>query len=75
MTKDTEISLKIASKLGGLPLGISQMAAVIRYLYLAFSDFLVRYEDESDRREILYFDVVKPRPEARGNVASIWAVE
>lgn len=75
LQRDEEIALKIATKLGGLPLAISQMAAVIRYQYLSFSDFLSRYEDDSDRRELLSYNAVLPRPEARGNIASIWAVE
>lgn len=75
VTDEEEVSVKIAIKLGGLPLAISQMAAVIRYQYLSFTEFYERYEDEHDRRELHSFDAVIPRPEARGNIASIWAVE
>lgn len=75
MTENAEVSVKIAAKLGGLPLAISQMAAVIRYQYLSFAEFYERYEDESDRRELHSLNAVTPRPEARGNIASIWAVE
>ncbi|KAH1845095.1 hypothetical protein KXX43_006719 [Aspergillus fumigatus] len=75
VTDEEEVSVKIAVKLGGLPLAISQMAAVIRYQYLSFTEFYERYEDEHDRRELHSFDAVIPRPEARGNIASIWAVE
>ncbi|KAK3935064.1 tetratricopeptide repeat domain-protein [Diplogelasinospora grovesii] len=75
VTKDVDVSVKIAATLGGLPLAISQMAAVIRYQYLSFPEFYERYEDESDRRELQKFDAVAPRPEARGNIASIWALE
>ncbi|KMK56922.1 tetratricopeptide repeat domain-containing protein [Aspergillus fumigatus Z5] len=35
----------------------------------------VKLGDEHDRRELHSFDAVIPRPEARGNIASIWAVE
>lgn len=65
--------MKIAKKLGGLPLTISQMAVIIRYQYLSFSDFLERYEDESDRKELYGLEAGIPRQEARSNVASIWA--
>ncbi len=75
VTKDADVSVKIAAKLGGLPLAISQMAAVIRHQYLSFPEFYERYEDDSDRRELHSFDVVRPRPETRGTIASIWAVE
>lgn len=74
-TGDEEFALRIAAQLGGLPLAISQMAAVIRYQYLSFSEFFERYQDESDRRQLHSFDAVAPRPEARGNISSIWAVE
>ncbi|KAM5471339.1 hypothetical protein MauCBS54593_003679 [Microsporum audouinii] len=75
VTENVEVSVKIAAKLGGLPLAISQMAAIIRYQYLSFPEFYERYEDESDRRELHSLNIVTPRPEARGNIASIWAVE
>lgn len=73
--REEEYSLIIARKLGGLLLALSQMAAIIRYQYLSYSEFLARYEDEPDRRELLAFEAGVPRQEARGNVASIWAIE
>lgn len=75
-SKEEDLALSIASsKLGGLPLAISQMAAVIRYQYLSFSDFLEQYENDEDRRELHAHDATSPRPEARGNIATIWAIE
>lgn len=73
--REEDISIRIAQKLGGLPLALSQMAAIIRYQYLSFSEFLERWEDEADRKELLGFDAGAPRPEARGNSASIFAIE
>ncbi|KAI0436327.1 hypothetical protein F4803DRAFT_542680 [Xylaria telfairii] len=75
VSKDEEGSLKVAAQLDGLPLAISQMAAIIRYQYLTFSDFYDQYKDESDRREFHAFYPTHPRPEARGTIASIWAME
>ncbi|KAF2815320.1 uncharacterized protein BDZ99DRAFT_459224 [Mytilinidion resinicola] len=51
------------------------MAAIIQYQYLSFSDFLEHYEDNSDRKDLHAFNVEHPSPEARGNLASIWAIE
>jgi tetratricopeptide (TPR) repeat protein len=67
--------LKIAQTLGGLPLAISQMAGIIRYQYLSFSEFLERYEDEMDRKELFEMEAGTSLQVARGNLASIWAVE
>ncbi|KAJ5406075.1 tetratricopeptide repeat domain-containing protein [Penicillium sp. CMV-2018d] len=75
VTKDVDFSIKIARKLGGLPLAISQMAAVIRYQYLSFPELYEWYEDGTGRGDLLTLDAVSPRPEARGNIASIWAIE
>lgn len=74
-SKEEDLALSIASKLGGLPLAISQMAAIIRYQYLSFSEFLEQYENDADRRELHAHNAASPRPEARGNIATIWAVE
>lgn len=73
--KDEVLALSIASKLGGLPLAISQMAAIIRYQYLSFSEFLEQYENDADRKDLHQHDAKIPRPEARGNIATIWAIE
>lgn len=73
--REEEISFQVAEKLGGLPLAISQMAAIIRYQYLSYSDFLERYEDDPDREKLLGFEAGATRQEARGNLASIFAVE
>lgn len=51
------------------------MAAIIHYQYLSYSDFLELYEDEPDREKLLGFEAGAPRQEARGNLASIFAVE
>lgn len=73
--KDKALALTVASKLGGLPLAISQMAAIIRYHYLSFSDFLEQYDNDADRKDLHQYYVKSPRPEARGNIATIWAIE
>ncbi|KAL9078237.1 MAG: hypothetical protein Q9157_002855 [Trypethelium eluteriae] len=73
--REENLSIEIAEKLGGLPLAISQMAAMIRYQYLSFSDFLNQYQDESNRRQIHAYELGVLRREARGNMATIWAIE
>ncbi|KAF2116999.1 tetratricopeptide repeat domain-containing protein [Lophiotrema nucula] len=74
--KEGEASLEIASKLGGLPLAISQMAAIIRYQYLSLADFIERYDDDASRKHLHAFEHAgSRRKEARGNIASIWAVQ
>ncbi|KAL9095194.1 MAG: hypothetical protein Q9165_002450 [Trypethelium subeluteriae] len=73
--REEDLSIEIAKKLGGLPLAISQMAAMIRYQYLSFSDFLNQYEDESNRKQIHAYELGALRREARGNIATIWAIE
>lgn len=73
--KEEHLALDIASKLGGLPLAISQMAAIIRYQYLSFSDFLEQYQNDADRKELHAHDATNARPEARGNIATIWAID
>lgn len=71
--KDHASALKIAKLLGGLPLAIRQMAAVIEYQYLSFAEFLEHYEDDEDRRELLREG--DPPDLARGNMATIWSIE
>ncbi|KAF2232579.1 tetratricopeptide repeat domain-containing protein [Viridothelium virens] len=73
--REEALSIEIAKKLGGFPLAISQMAAMIRYQYLSFSDFLNQYEDERNRKQIHAYELGALRREARGNIATIWAIE
>lgn len=75
--KDTidDVPIEVAKKLGGLPLVISQMAAIVLDHYLSYPEFLLQYEDESERIGLFALDVETRRPEARGNVATIWAIE
>lgn len=73
---ENEASLTIARKLDGLPLAISQMAAIIRCQYLSLSDFIERYDDDANRKQLHAFETTgSRRMEARGNIASIWAVQ
>lgn len=51
------------------------MAAIIRYHHLSFSDFLEQYENDADRQDLHQYYAKSPRPEARGNIATIWAIE
>ena len=74
--REDEASLEIAVKLDGLPLAISQMAAIIRYQYLSLADFIERYDDDASRKHLHAFEHAgSRRKEARGNIASIWAVQ
>jgi hypothetical protein len=75
VTEQAEVSVEISRRLGGLPLAISQMAAIIRHQYLSFSDFLDRYDNDRDRKELHSYQVGDQQQGARGNAATIWAVE
>jgi hypothetical protein len=75
VAKNPPASLEIAKKLGGLPLVIAQMAAIIQHQYLSFAEFLKRYEDDEDRRALHAFEVGKSRHESRGNASTIWFVD
>ena len=75
INREKDISLKIVQKLGGISFAISQIAAIIRYQFLTFYEFLERYDDEPDCKEFFDFESEAPRRQARGNLASIWAVE
>jgi hypothetical protein len=75
-TKQDDLALEVSERLGGLPLAISQMAAIIRYQYLTLSEFLEKYDDESSRRQLHAFEEAgSRRQEARGNMSTIWAIE
>lgn len=76
-TQETALAKEICKRLGGLPLVISQMAAIIRYQYLTFEDFLEKYDDASSRKLLLAHEEAKAprREEARGNASTIWAID
>lgn len=75
VNKEPEISLEIAKKLGGLPLAIAQMAAIIQHQYMSFTEFLERYTDDEDRQELHALEAGGPHQNARGNLSTIWLVE
>ena len=68
-------AMQIARRLGYLPMALSQMAGVIRQQYLSFSDFLELYQDESEHQELYELDLGHRNSTARGNIASIWAID
>lgn len=63
----------VVEKLGGLPLAICQMAAVIKERMLTYEDFLEEYGSQADRRD--YHNADYKLPISRGNLASIFAIE
>jgi tetratricopeptide (TPR) repeat protein len=74
--QDVDLASEICERLGGLPLAISQMAAIIRYQYLTFADFLEKYDNDLNRKKLLAHEEEKGRrEEARGNASTIWAVD
>ena len=68
-------ALHIVQNLGGLPLAISQMAGIIRRQILSYSDFLEMYNDDNKRMGLYNIELEQRQPTARGNLATIWAVE
>lgn len=68
-------ALAIARRLGCLPMALSQMAGVIRHQYLSYSEFLDMYEDETSHAELHNLTLGPQRATARGNLASIWAID
>lgn len=71
---DDEAEL-IGSRLGGLPLAITQMAGLIRLQFLSFGEFLEMYDEPLEEAEIHETELQPLRQTARGNISSIWAIE
>ena len=74
-SRQLDEALEIVKRLGGLPLAISQMAGIIRRQMLTYPEFLRMYEDQAERTELYGLEMQPRQPTARGNVATIWAID
>ena len=73
--RQSDKALLIGQKLGGLPLAIAQMGDIIRRQLLTYADFLDVLEDENEIAELHETELGPRQQTARGNVATIWAIE
>ncbi|KAH7265628.1 uncharacterized protein BKA55DRAFT_559302 [Fusarium redolens] len=69
----TEASMRISDKLGGHPLAISQMSAIIREHHLTFQDFEDWYQE--DARELYDLRAGGRWTNYQHTVATAWALE
>lgn len=65
--------LQISETLGGLPLAITQMAAIIRRRHLSLRDFLEYYEEDAKRLQEMPVPGLKTV--YNQTIASVWAIE
>ncbi|KAH8729231.1 nb-arc and tpr domain-containing protein [Ilyonectria robusta] len=70
---DTAVSVRIAEALGGLPLGIAQMSAIIREYHLSFEDFEVWYS--KNKKELHELRVKGMLGNYKYTLGTVWAVE
>lgn len=75
VTGEDSKSEEIVERLGGLPLAITQMAGIIRRQYLSFSEFLERYEDDSELPELHQLSIDHPRRTYDQTIASVWVFD
>ena len=70
-------SMKVAKKLGGFPLAITQMAGVMVRQTLSFNDFLNRYEEEETHGKLFNLSLAPShkRTTYGHTLASVWALE
>ena len=76
--EEKESAVTIAKRLGGLPLALGQMGAIIAHESLSFSEFLRSYEERGGQQELLQWNIDKVRPRLSNyehNVASVWAFD
>ncbi|CZT10392.1 uncharacterized protein RAG0_14884 [Rhynchosporium agropyri] len=75
---DRESVTKVGSRLGGLPLALTQMASIIVTKQLSFRQFLDSYNERDSQRELLQFQthrIYSKSPSHEHTVASVWAFE
>ncbi|KAF2092428.1 TPR-like protein, partial [Rhizodiscina lignyota] len=71
-------AVTIARRLGGLPLALAQMGAIIAHQSLSFTEFLRSYEERGGQQEFLEWNIDRVRPQLSNyehNVASVWAFD
>lgn len=69
--REDMMARQICKKLGGWPLGISQMAGIIRHEYMSLTEFYERYEDSEERRDFQDRPERDMRGTSRGTMASM----
>jgi hypothetical protein len=75
---DRESVTNVSSRLGGLPLALTQMASIIVTKKLSFRQFLDSYNERESQRELLQFKTRQTDLESLSHehtVASVWAFE
>jgi hypothetical protein len=72
---DKESLTNVSSRLGGLPLALTQMASIIVTKQLSFRQFLDSYNEREGQRELLQFQAGVKSPSHEHTVASVWAFE
>ncbi|KAI9656216.1 MAG: hypothetical protein M1821_004879 [Bathelium mastoideum] len=79
MSEEEEAAaVKIARRLGGLPLALAQMGAIVCQRSVSFREFLRSYEGRDGQQEFLQWNIDKVRPQLSNyehNVASVWAFD
>ena len=68
--ENKEQSFDLATRLGGLPIAITQIAAMIQRRDLTFKEFLEIYEEESSKRELLL-----GQDQYSHTLSTIWALD
>lgn len=69
--REDQLARQISIRLGGWPLGISQMAGIIRHDYMSLTEFHERYQDIDERREFHNRADRDLRGTSRGTMASM----
>jgi hypothetical protein len=75
---DQESVTNVSSRLGGLPLALTQMASIIVTKQLSFRQFLDSYNERESQRELLQFQTHQTDLKSLSHehtVASVWAFE
>lgn len=72
---DRESVTNVSSRLGGLPLALTQMASIIVTKQLSFRQFLDSYNERESQRELLQFQTDVKSLSHEHTVASVWAFE
>lgn len=69
---------RVAKRLGGLPMAMTQMAEIINRRDLSFAEFLSAYDEKESRKHLLEFDMHTQwslSPGHKYTLASVWELE
>jgi hypothetical protein len=72
---ERESVTNVSTRLGGLPLALTQMASIILTRQLTFGQFLDSYNERENQRELLQFQSELKSLSYEHTVASVWAFE